>query len=73
MFKVNKLDLEKILTYTKLELYFQLYWNLYNFHEMGIPIYVEDEIGKKWDRCITDGILKFCKYWCYVIDNTEVK
>ncbi|XP_044754570.1 MICOS complex subunit Mic10-like [Coccinella septempunctata] len=26
---------------------------------MGIPIYVEDEIGKKWDRCITDGLLKF--------------
>ncbi|XP_065163248.1 MICOS complex subunit MIC10-like [Atheta coriaria] len=26
---------------------------------MAAPVYVEDEIGRKWDRCLTDGILKF--------------
>jgi len=26
---------------------------------MAVPILPEDELGRKWDRCLTDGLLKF--------------
>lgn len=25
---------------------------------MATPTYSEDELGQKWDRCLTDGVLK---------------
>lgn len=26
---------------------------------MATPVYIEEELGRKWDKCISDGILKF--------------
>ncbi|KAJ8928472.1 hypothetical protein NQ314_018977 [Rhamnusium bicolor] len=26
---------------------------------MATPVYVEEELGRKWDKCVSDGILKF--------------
>jgi len=29
---------------------------------MAVPVVKEDELGKKWDRCLTDAIVKLGKY-----------
>lgn len=34
-----------------------------------LPLNKEDEVGRKWDRCLTDLILKLGKK-CYLITNT---
>nr|CAH7732820.1 unnamed protein product [Callosobruchus chinensis] len=26
---------------------------------MASPVYIEEELGRKWDKCISDSILKF--------------
>ncbi|CAH0555048.1 unnamed protein product [Brassicogethes aeneus] len=26
---------------------------------MATPVYVEEELGRKWDRCLSDAALKF--------------
>ncbi|XP_046995782.1 MICOS complex subunit Mic10-like isoform X1 [Schistocerca americana] len=27
-------------------------------HKMSTPVLSEDELGKKWDKCLTDSVLK---------------
>ncbi|KAJ8983802.1 hypothetical protein NQ317_008928 [Molorchus minor] len=26
---------------------------------MATPVYLEEELGRKWDKCLSDGVFKF--------------
>lgn len=29
---------------------------------MSSPIYIEEELGRKWDKCLSDSVIKFGKF-----------
>lgn len=38
---------------------------------MSGRVHSEDELGKKWDRCVTDGILKTSKLKSLIFTQLE--